>query len=355
MSQDIESGTPSGVVETQETTDTVLDANGTSSAAAVDANEPSEGAADQTELNLDGPVPEEGKADLLSVVQDVVTPPSQEGDPASEGEEKSEAAEQSSSSEGEDGSDKDEDIDSDADEQVPFHEHPRWQQLLKERDDYKEQAKQYGEIQDFMEANSLATQEVSEGFRVMGMMKNNPREALPFLRHYVAQVETFLGETLPPELQQRVDEGFLTREDALTMSRTQGQVRQAEYERDITASRQGELQQQQQKQAIVNAVNDWATQIASTDPDYLTQKQPLVRDALQALVAQHGQPRNETEAVQMANEALKRVEAHIAPLRPKPAPKPATTPLTSTTTAGVPRGEPKTLQEAIANAASSGS
>ncbi|MBL4766292.1 MAG: hypothetical protein JKY94_00965 [Rhodobacteraceae bacterium] len=336
----VKDDTPSDVVET-------LDANGNSSNAAVDANSPSP-APDQADLSLDEPA-EEGKADLLSVVQDVVNPSSDEEAAASEDGKDDDAEGQSSSSE--DGEVQDA-ASSDEDEQVPFHEHPRWQALLKERDELRVQAESYGQLQNFIQESSLSTDEFNEGMQIMRAMKLNPAGALEYLRHYVREVEAFVGASLPPELQKRVDDGFLTNEDALLISQAQGQTRQSQVESTLAQQRNTNLVQSQTQTGIADVVNHWEALIAKQDPNYTSQKKPLVMRAMQALILEHGQPTTPEAALDIAKAALAEVNLYVETTRPKPAVKPSTSPLTSTATAGALQAKPRTLSEAVALAAS---
>lgn len=60
----------------------------------------------------------------------------------------------------------------DPDAQVPFHNHPRFKQVLQERDSYKADADQYRNITEFMSTNKLIGEEVAEGFEIMALLKS---------------------------------------------------------------------------------------------------------------------------------------------------------------------------------------
>jgi hypothetical protein len=61
---------------------------------------------------------------------------------------------------------------------LPFNKHPRFRELVKEKNSYKTQvaeyeadAKQYREIQGFMQANGLTAEEVAQSLETLAKMK----------------------------------------------------------------------------------------------------------------------------------------------------------------------------------------
>ena len=60
---------------------------------------------------------------------------------------------------------------------VPFNKHPRFQQLLRQANTYKQDATRYQNVQNFLDTNGLSAEEAADGMLIMGLMKTDPVEA----------------------------------------------------------------------------------------------------------------------------------------------------------------------------------
>lgn len=204
-------------------------------------------------------------------------------------------------------------------QELPFHKHPRWQEMVAEREALKPKAEQFEKINTFMASNGLTPQEVAEGMYVMALMKNNPVEAYQRLNGYVQNLARFTGDVLPPELQSKVDEALIDKESAKELARLQA-------ERDLMLTRQAQqyqLSQQEseyirqqeivaQSQAMVNAVSQWEQVERSKDPEW-SAKYEMVQDRVKALLAERPAS-NPSEAIEIARRALSDVNARLRPL-----------------------------------------
>src|SRR3546814_14255305 len=65
---------------------------------------------------------------------------------------------------------------SDAEIPAEFHKHPAWQRLIRERDENKGAAEQFGQITGLMDNHGLSPAEAAEGFTVMAMSSEERRE-----------------------------------------------------------------------------------------------------------------------------------------------------------------------------------
>ena len=127
---------------------------------------------------------------------------------------------------------------------------------------------------------------------------------------YVQTAQEALGQRLPKDLQDQVDEGALTQAAAaelirarFTVARAEGQVRQTE-------AQQTAQQAEARRVSITNAVDNWEANVRSRDPDY-AEKAVAVRKFSQALMQERGIPRNAEEAVALAQAALNDVQRDI--------------------------------------------
>lgn len=304
---------------------------------------------------------EDSRESLLSVIQDVSKAEDTDEESAAESstaeeseaetDSEEESSEEDADTEKEKG-DADESSEDADDKDPPFHKHPRWKELVAERDQLKPDAENYQRINQFMDANRLTPQEVAEGFQTMALMKQDPVAAKQRLEHMLQGLQEFDPGYMPSDLQKEVDDGLITPERAQEMAQYRAQTRQAQFRNESTEAqlrqtqeqRQREVAQQQQRQ-LMEAVNAWEQQVKSKDPEY-DQKAPYIEDRLRALVMQQGHPQTQQDAVKLAEQAKGDVEKRLKQLQPR---KPESKPMPSGGSSKV-KSEPKSLNEAISQA-----
>ena len=291
--------------------------------------------------------PGETEDNLLSVVQSVVAQAdaaqAEESPSESPPEDQSqEAAEQTESPQEEDYS------------KLPFNKHPRFRELVKEKNTYKAQmaeyeadAKQYRDIQSFMQVNGLTPEEVAEGLDLMAQMKSgDPSKAHDALLKRVEALALAAGKKLPQDLEERIEQGFVDRDTAQQM-----------YQRQVQAERQAAMAQTQlerrthedartQVVAMANAVQAWEQAAKSTDPDFDI-KVDLVKDRVRAYVAANGMPKTPEDAVKVSKEAY---ESVTQVLRRAQGPKPQMRPAVGGKVNGSAAPEPKNLLDVVRRA-----
>lgn len=239
----------------------------------------------------------------------------------------------------------------------PFHQHPAWQKKLtkiREQDakiaELSTPAEQYGKVEAFMQATGLVPEEVATGFEVMALIKNKPIEARKILQTYIDQIDVATGEKLPDDLKAKVEAGSLDEPSAKELSLARARTAAAEGRATAVTTASSEARAQAEANAVGNAcaaaVDSWERGIALRDPDYNRVKQPMVMDRVQAIVAADPtkRPRTPDDSVALAKQALRDVEARLAPLRPAPV---ATAPTTSTQAAPAAAASPRNLREAV--------
>lgn len=248
----------------------------------------------------------------------------------------------------------------DKDADVPFHKHPRWQEMLRERDTlkgqvdtFKEKAERFDHIGNFMNDNHLSSDEMVKGFEIMALMKNDPAKALEALAPYLSNLELATGQKLPDDLQGRVDRGTITPEDAQELARTRMEASANRAVADRTASEaQAERERLQAERAqsaaqvMQGAVTKWEEGIKQRDPDY-SHKQRFVTDRVRALMAEKGRPANAEAAVAIVEEAYAEVTEQMRKVLPKREQVRNVTSEQSSTRA---TAVPKTMEEAIRGA-----
>ena len=260
---------------------------------------------------------------LLDVVKSAVEPKAEAGEASSPSEAKTEEAEATDPEQGEEAGDQ-------ADADVPFHKHPRWQEMKAERDAYKADADRFQQITGFMEANRLSDSEVSEGFAVMAALKSGSPDELQAAYDWFAantqRLAESLGHSLPQDIQAKVDDGLM--DDSVAAEYARERAKAALLEQQSRQQQEAEQQAQQLSQfqalqtQMVSAVQGWEEGIKAKDPDYASKKAVLVEDQVRAIVQRTGgvPPRTTEEAVALAEQAYAEVNERIRAFVPKPRP-----------------------------------
>lgn len=196
-------------------------------------------------------------------------------------------------------------------DKVPFHNHPRWKEMLSERDALKPKAEQYEKITTFMQNAGLSSQEMADGMHVMAMMKTNPAEAYKALQGYIERLAPVVGEVLPEDLKREVSEGYINEQRAKELARLKA-------ERDFSTARSIEQQQRAEAEAQVarsramhDAVAQWEETEKAKDPDW-SAKYEMVMDRVKSLLGTE-RPSNPSEAVEIARRALSDVNSRLRP------------------------------------------
>lgn len=187
-------------------------------------------------------------------------------------------------------------------------------------------AAEYDKIDTFIKNAGLRPEDVSSTFQMAALLRSDKRGALEKLRPLLANLERELGETLPSDLQTRVDQGYLTEEDARAVARSAAHARLAE-------SRATELTEQQRvdetnratKQltdTTVSAVETWEKQKSATDPDWSSKREEVaeqVEIAIERKSRELKRPYFPTadEAVKLSEAAVEKVNGRFKRFAPR--------------------------------------
>lgn len=303
----------------------------------------------------------EAKPKLLDVVKAVVQPQAEpEASSAAEPKTEGQAAPEEASDE----------LTSEELETLPFGKHPRFKQVIGQRDEARQQAgelqtklaeyepaaQQWGLVRGFMSENQLSDTDMLDGFRMMAMVRMDPLNGRKAIVDYLDQLDTALGLKLPEDLRDDLDLGRITEERAYELSRSRAAQTAQQQEQQQRQTEQQQSQQREQVQQHVSnmttAATAWETQVRGTDPDF-DRKQQLIADRMQALVAADPKatPKNADEMTALLNRAHTDVTSALKRIVPQPRPVARPTSAANPTVAAP---QPKTMREAIALAASAG-
>ena len=219
---------------------------------------------------------------------------------------------------------------------VPFNKHPRFQQLLRQANTYKQDATRYQNVQNFLDTNGLSAEEAADGMLIMGLMKTDPVEAWKRLKPRVQSLLVAAGEVLPDDLRQKVQAGEMSQEAALQVSRANAAV-------SATQARTSFQQQQRERQeqnaaatALTGAAATWEENRRLKDPNFES-KLPSLQKEILFLQHSEGKPTTPQGVVAQLQKAYKAVNDALPQVR-QPAPqqqkKPAIRPVNGGQVAG---------------------
>ena len=281
--------------------------------------EPSTASEEEQDVNEQSSSSEsETEEDLLSVVQsamkvsdDAGSQPEEEVE--QEGEEGFEADADSTGEESEITEDED------SYEDVPFNKHPRFQELVRDKNAYKVDAERYQNITNFLDENRVSADEAAAGLQIMALMKKDPVEALNALKPYVETLSQAAGYVLPDDIQSRVNDGYLDEDAGRELARAKAEAQNERTQREALLQDQQQATQAAQLNDVAMSVTEWENRTRSTDPDY-DLKQAEIDDRVRVLVQEFGRPNTTQDALAMANRAYSEVtERHKKRYANKPA------------------------------------
>lgn len=259
---------------------------------------------------------DEPERDVLSVVRDVVDKSRPEADAASSAE--------GVETESRDKAAKEPDNENFSD--VPFNKHPRFKELISERNSLKGDADQFRTIKTFMDTNGLTPEETSELLIVGAMAKSDPRKTWERIKPWVQNLLVAAGEVLPEDIRGRVQTGELSHEAALELSRAKATAQSVQAAQTFREQQEQRRQFEQTAQSIQGAAVDWEQDRRLKDPNF-DAKMPALQKEIIWLQSQEGKPNTPQgvkdqllKAYKAVNESTAFVQSPaLQPQRPRPA------------------------------------
>lgn len=244
------------------------------------------------------------------------------------------------------------------DKALPFHNHPRWKQVIEQNRTMasevatlKPAAEQFEKIDGFMREHQLTHDEVGEGFVIMAMMKAGDPRVLQKLDETRDKVALAIGAKIPDDIQAKIDAGEISEEAGKTMSLDRAKLKMSESatarRAEADATDKTEREATELRQTCQAATDAWVKEAAKTDPDFAKKESAIARYS-RALILEHGAPRNREEAVNLVKAAYAAVNNDLKGIVPAKAPVKH---LQSAPSSHGANTQPKTLAEAVSKAA----
>jgi hypothetical protein len=216
---------------------------------------------------------------------------------------------------------------------VPFNKHPRFQEVLGKLKTAEVDATRYRNVQNFIDQNGLDAQEAAEALIIGGLIKTNPAEAWRRMRPTVEAVLRAAGEVLPDDLLQRVQNGEMSQEAALDVSRARASVAGVQATQSFQqqrAERQRQQEAEQREQGAVlekqTAAQSWEDDRREKDPNF-DAKLPDIIAEVKRLQELGYRPVSVDGVTDQLNRAYRAVNARLQPRTVQVQPRPALRPI----------------------------
>lgn len=252
-----------------------------------------------------------------------------EGDPDEEPEEG--APDEETEEEGTEEPEAEEESEEDEKENTRFDQHPRFKQLIKEKNEFKarneeleSKAQQADGIVRFLDTNQLSNEEFSQGLDIMAAMKQDPEKALSALEPYVDKLRALTGSAVISEdLHQKIDEGLMDEPTGREMERLRAREKMAAQEKEAQALRMQQMQQQDLVNQVRSEASNWHANKAATDPDYES-KRPLIDNIIKMNQTVVTSPNDAVTAYEQAYELVNQTMQVARPVGSPSKPTPST-------------------------------
>jgi hypothetical protein len=202
------------------------------------------------------------------------------------------------------------------------------------------------QLQGYLQQHQLSSEDANLLLGIGAVLRRGDYQGfLNGVMPYVMAAQEAVGLRLPPDLQERVDQGLIDDATARELTRTRHQSNQARAELQSVQQERSATQQTQHVQNMRNAVDTWEAGIQRRDPDY-AQMSGAVRRYAQALLQERGLPRTDAEAVALSQTAYDEVKATFGRVRPPPKPT-RPSPSSIHVATGAPAADPRNMKEAV--------
>lgn len=211
------------------------------------------------------------------------------------------------------------------------------------REALEPRAKFYDDVNNFVHSNNLTQEQFDQGLKIIALINRDPKAAYEALKPIYGNLQRHMGEILPPDLQEQVDDGRVTPELAaqLVIERSQRELLESRQAQDHERQQKQEADQafEQRRVMAMKVIGDWETGQKSTDPEYARKAQAITDRA--TIMVQSEMPATAEALLDVMNRAKAMVDKQF------PGPRRPLNPVNIASANGQLRTEPKTALEAL--------
>ena len=162
-------------------------------------------------------------------------------------------------------------VDKTGDEKLPFNTHPRFKELVQEKNTAREElaaakplVEQARVLNDFMRDNQIQPQEFQSTLQYLRLLRTDPSAAFAMLKPTYEQLSSLVGERLPADLQEEVAAGALAPERATEIAKARAATNYQKWQQ----SNQQQRGQMQSVEAVSGTIQNWVATKQTIDPDF---------------------------------------------------------------------------------------
>lgn len=195
---------------------------------------------------------------------------------------------------------------------VPFHKHPRFQTLLREKKSFETDATRYRNVQGFLNKSGVSADEAAGALEIVALTKTDPEKAWAAIKPIVQDLLVKIGEVLPEDLKSRVASGELTQEAAQEISRHRGKAATVEQGRTFEQQQREKADKEAHAKSITDAADAWEADKSAKDPNFAAKRESLFKE-LNWIFVQEGKADTPEKVRDQLNRAFQKVAGVIAP------------------------------------------
>lgn len=230
----------------------------------------------------------------------------------------------------------------------------RLEEQSAEVETYKDSHQRFNTLQTYVQENNIQPENVTKAFDIMARLSKGDFEGfLTEIQPWVDLAQQATGKVYAPDLQDRIDNGYITEDVAVEITQARKQKELAEARaaqlKTVDDTRTAEAAATENVNSIVNAVNAREAEIRSSDPDY-AHKAAKVKQLVNFALSNGVRLDTPAAAVKMVNDAYAAANAEAT--KPQ-APRPKTPPRPTSSTTARGQVQAASLEEALSQAAES--
>lgn len=161
---------------------------------------------------------------------------------------------------------------------VPFHKHPRFQQLLKKSKANEGDAERYRNVENFLRQHRVPAEEASQALTIAALLRNDPVKAWQTLKPIVQQLLVDAGEVLPADLKPRVESGELTVEAANEIAKERAKRSSVERKQQTAEEQREEERVRTHVESLRSAANTWDAERSAKDPNFEAKRPKIMKE-----------------------------------------------------------------------------
>jgi hypothetical protein len=192
-------------------------------------------------------------------------------------------------------------------EQERLDKNPRFQEVLKERNEFKPLAESARVDQQYCQQWGISTEQKKSAMELLALINSKPSEALVHLEKLVDDIKLNTGAKLPDDLAKRVADNLISQEDAMELHKARLQNKRLEQQQQSFAQQTA----QEQVVMVTQALGQWGVAKMKVDADFKPKaegakdgKFELVHDRLSVLTSRTNKKSfTPAEATALAEEA----------------------------------------------------